>query len=43
MAQIEDVGSFDVIIIGPGMGGLVAGNALVNHGYRVLIAEKRRP
>ena len=40
MAQIEDIGSFDVIIIGAGMGGLVAGTALVDKGYRVLIVEK---
>ena len=40
MAEIEDIGSFDVIIIGAGMGGLVAGTALVDKGYRVLIIEK---
>jgi prolycopene isomerase len=40
VAQIEDVGSFDAIIIGSGMGGLVAGNALVDQGYRVLILER---
>lgn len=40
MAQIEDIGNFDVIIIGAGMGGLVAGTALVDKGYRVLIVEK---
>lgn len=40
MAHIEDVGRFDVIIIGAGMGGLVAGTALVDKGYRVLIVER---
>lgn len=40
MAEIEDIGSYDVIIIGSGMGGLVAGNALAMQGYRVLMLEK---
>jgi prolycopene isomerase len=40
VAEIEDFGSFDVIIIGAGMGGLVAGNALADKGYRVLMLEK---
>jgi prolycopene isomerase len=40
LEEIEDIGSFDVIIIGSGMGGLVAGNALAKQGYRVLMLEK---
>ncbi len=39
MAEIEEIGSFDAIIIGAGMGGLVAGNALAKKGYSVLIVE----
>jgi len=31
---------FDVIILGAGMGGLIAGNLLQHRGYRVLILEK---
>jgi phytoene dehydrogenase-like protein len=40
VAQTEELGDFDVIIIGAGMGGLVAGNGLAKLGYRVLIVEK---
>jgi prolycopene isomerase len=40
MSEIEDVGSFDAIVIGAGMAGLMAGNALVKKGRRVLMLEK---
>jgi prolycopene isomerase len=40
MSEIEDVGSFDAIVIGAGMAGLMAGNALVKKGHRVLMLEK---
>jgi prolycopene isomerase len=40
MSQIKDIGSYDVIIIGSGMGGLVAGNALARMGHSVLMVEK---
>ena len=39
MSEIEDVGSYDAIIIGAGMAGLVAGNGLVKRGYRLLMLE----
>lgn len=35
-----DTSDYDVIIIGAGMGGLAAGNILLEKGYRVLILEK---
>jgi phytoene dehydrogenase-like protein len=38
--QIEDIGSFDAIVIGSGMSGLFAGNLLAKKGYRVLLLEK---
>jgi len=40
MSDIEDIGSYDAIVIGSGMSGLFAGNALVKKGYRVLMLEK---
>ena len=40
MSEIEDAGSYDAIIIGTGMAGLVAGNGLAKRGYRVLMLEK---
>ncbi|MHA1871885.1 MAG: phytoene desaturase family protein [Promethearchaeota archaeon] len=41
MAQINNSKEeYDVIIIGSGMGGLSAGNALIKKGYSVLILEK---
>ena len=40
MSEIEDIGSYDAIVIGSGMSGLMAGNALVKKGYRVLMLEK---
>jgi len=40
MHEIEDIGSYDAIIIGSGMAGLMAGNALVKKGHRVLMLEK---
>ncbi|MBW1687519.1 MAG: NAD(P)/FAD-dependent oxidoreductase [Deltaproteobacteria bacterium] len=40
MSDIEDIGSYDAIVIGSGMSGLMAGNALVKKGYRVLMLEK---
>jgi prolycopene isomerase len=40
MHEIEDIGSYDAIIIGSGMAGLMAGNALVQRGHRVLLLEK---
>jgi phytoene dehydrogenase-like protein len=40
MSQIKDIGSYDVIIIGSGMGGLIAGNALARMGHSVLMVEK---
>ena len=40
MDEIEDVGSYDAIVIGSGMAGLMAGNALVQKGHRVLMLEK---
>ena len=32
--------TFDVIIIGAGMGGLTAGNILVKKGYKMLLIER---
>jgi phytoene dehydrogenase-like protein len=40
MSEIEDIGSYDAIVIGSGMSGLMAGNSLVKKGYRVLLLEK---
>ena len=37
---IEDLGEFDAIVIGTGMAGLMAGNALVMSGHRTLMLEK---
>ena len=42
MAEIEAIGGCDTIIIGAGMGGLVAGNALAQQGYSVLIVDKQK-
>jgi phytoene dehydrogenase-like protein len=39
MAEIEDVGSYDAIVIGAGMAGLTAANALVKRGHRTLLLE----
>jgi phytoene dehydrogenase-like protein len=38
--QVEDIGSFDAIVIGSGISGLFAGNSLAKKGYRVLLLEK---
>jgi len=40
MSEIEDLGEFDAIVIGTGMAGLMAGNALANSGQRTLMLEK---
>ena len=40
MHEIEDIGSYDAIIIGSGMAGLMAGNALVQRSCRVLLLER---
>jgi prolycopene isomerase len=40
MSEIDDLGYFDAIVIGTGMAGLMAGNALVANGSRVLMLEK---
>jgi prolycopene isomerase len=40
MHEIEDIGSYDAIIIGSGMAGLMAANALVQRGHSVLLLEK---
>jgi len=40
MSEVEDIGSYDAIVIGTGMAGLAAGNALVQQGRRVLMLEK---
>lgn len=40
MSEIEDLGEFDAIVIGSGMAGLMAGNALAGRGHRTLMLEK---
>jgi prolycopene isomerase len=40
MQEIEDIGSYDAIVVGSGMAGLMAGSALVRQGHRVLMLEK---
>jgi prolycopene isomerase len=40
VSGIEDLGEFDAIVIGAGMAGLMAGNALVDRGHRTLMLEK---
>ncbi len=40
MSGIENLGEFDAIVIGTGMAGLMAGNALAKSGYRTLMLEK---
>ena len=40
MDEVEDVGSYDAIVIGSGMAGLMAGTALAQKGHRVLMLEK---
>jgi len=40
MSEIEDIGSYDAIVIGSGMSGLMAGSSLLKKGYSVLILEK---
>ncbi len=40
MLDIEDLGEFDAIVIGTGMAGLMAGNALARNGRRTLMLEK---
>jgi phytoene dehydrogenase-like protein len=40
MREIEDIGSYDAIVIGSGLAGLMAGNSLVQKGHRVLLLEK---
>ncbi len=40
MGEIEDLGEFDAIVIGAGMAGLMAGNAMADAGNRVLMLEK---
>lgn len=40
MNETEDLGEFDAIVIGTGMAGLMAGNALVAAGHDVLMLEK---
>ena len=40
MSRIEDLGEFDAIVIGAGMAGLMAGNALADAGHRTLMLEK---
>jgi len=40
MSDIEDLGEFDAIVIGTGMAGLMAGNALVKSGHRTLMLER---
>jgi prolycopene isomerase len=39
-SEMEDLGEFDVIVIGTGMAGLMAGNALARSGRRTLMLEK---
>ncbi len=40
MAPVEDLGTYDVIIIGAGMSGLMAANVLAQQGWRALLIEK---
>jgi len=40
MGGIKDLGEFDAIVIGTGMAGLMAGNALAQSGHRTLMLEK---
>jgi prolycopene isomerase len=40
MSEIEDLGSFDAIVIGAGMAGLMAANRMAKQGHRVLLLEK---
>ncbi len=40
MSEIENLGEFDVIVIGAGMAGLMAGCALASRGHRTLLLEK---
>lgn len=40
MAKTEDPGSYDAIIIGSGLGGLMAGNHLAQQGHDVLMIEQ---
>ena len=42
MPKTEKIGRFDAIVIGAGMGGLVAGNSLAMQGRRVLIVEQHK-
>jgi prolycopene isomerase len=42
VAETETIGGFDAIIIGAGMGGLVAGNALAMRGFSVLIVDRQK-
>jgi prolycopene isomerase len=40
VGEIEEIGEFDAIVIGTGMAGLMAGNALARNGRRTLMLEK---
>ena len=40
MPEIEDIGSFDAIVVGAGMAGLMAANSLARRGHRTLLVEK---
>ncbi|MCP5067089.1 MAG: NAD(P)/FAD-dependent oxidoreductase [bacterium] len=40
MDEIEAIGRYDVIVIGSGLAGLLAGNGLARKGYRVLMLEE---
>jgi len=42
LEDAEEIGTFDVIIIGAGAGGLVAGNALAKRGHSVLMLDKQK-
>jgi prolycopene isomerase len=42
VAETETIGGFDAIIIGAGIGGLVAGNALAMRGYSVRIVDQQK-
>lgn len=42
MSGFEDLGDFDAIVVGTGMAGLMAGNALAATGHRTLMLEKHR-